>query len=80
MCSSDLPSRFDAEPAQQPKRRAAVTGSGRETSSTERAGVYKLTPDRVAAMKESGAWFDPKRKAKMVEYYINYDKENKVRN
>jgi len=81
--SDRMPNRFEPTPAGEmqapPKRRSAVTGSGRETSSTEKAGVYKLDADRVAAMKESGAWFDPKRKAKMVQYYMNYDKENKAR-
>jgi len=75
-----MPNRFEDEynepPPPQQKRKAIVTGSGRETSSTEKAGVFKLDPDRVAAMKETGAWFDPKRKAKMVQYYMEYDKLN----
>ena len=79
-----MPNRFDFDytetPAQAPRRRSVVTGSGRETASTEKAGVFKLDKDRVAAMKETGAWFDPKRKAKMVQYYIEYDKANPKRN
>jgi len=79
-----MPNRFEDDynetPAPQQKRKAIVTGSGRETSSTEKAGVFKLDPDRVAAMKETGAWFDPKRKAKMVQYYMEYDKLNGKRN
>ena len=78
--SDRMPHRFNEEPIQQQKRRSPVTGSGRETSSTEKAGVFKLTPDRVNAMKETGAWFDPKRKAKMVQYYMDYDKQNQARN
>ena len=79
-----MPHRFDSDyndaPTQSPKRRSVVTGSGRETASTEKAGVIKLDKDRVAAMKETGAWFDPKRKAKMVQYYMDYDKNNSSRN
>jgi hypothetical protein len=75
-----MPYRFNDEPTQPQKRRSPVTGSGRESVSTEKAGVFKLTPDRVNAMKETGAWFDPKRKAKMVQYYMDYDKQNQVRN
>jgi hypothetical protein len=78
--SDRMPYRFNDEPTQPQKRRSPVTGSGRESVSTEKAGVFKLTPDRVNAMKETGAWFDPKRKAKMVQYYIDYDKQNQVRN
>jgi len=78
--SDRMPYRFGEEPAPQPKRKSVVTGSGRETSTTEKAGVFRLDPDRVAAMKETGAWFDPKRKAKMVQYYMDYDKQNQVRN
>jgi hypothetical protein len=78
--SDRMPYRFNDEPTQPQKRRSPVTGSGRESVSTEKAGVFKLTPDRVNAMKETGAWFDPKRKAKMVQYYMDYDKQNQVRN
>jgi hypothetical protein len=79
-----MPNRFDSDygdaPPPQQKRKSIVTGSGRESSSTEKAGVFKLDKDRVAAMKETGAWFDPKRKAKMVQYYMDYDKNNSTRN
>lgn len=78
-----MPNRFESEynetPSQAPKRKSVVTGSGRETASTEKAGVFKIDKDRVAAMKETGAWFDPKRKAKMVQYYMEYDKANPKR-
>jgi hypothetical protein len=57
--------------------RSVVTSSGRESSSNSRGNSFVLSPERVSAMKESGAWNDPVRKKKMVDYYRNYDRQNK---
>lgn len=55
--------------------RSVVTGSGRESSSASvRPGEYKLTPDRVRAIKEAGMWDDPTARQKMIRKYVEYDR------
>ena len=54
--------------------RSVVTGSGRESSPTARPGEFRLTPDRVKAIKEAGKWDDPVERQKMIRRYAEYDK------
>jgi hypothetical protein len=51
-----------------------VSGSGRESSSSGSTS-YKLSPDRVQAIKDAGAWDDPGKRAAMVKSFQAYDKE-----
>lgn len=51
-----------------------VGGSNRSNSST--VTQIRLSPERVAAMKEAGIWEDPVQRAKMAKTYANYDKNN----
>ena len=47
-----------------------VAGSGREASTPASAeGTYKLSADRVEALKMSGVWDDPKQRAEAVKRY-----------
>jgi hypothetical protein len=59
--------------------RNVVGSSGREASAAY-GGVnrnqFLLSPDRVKAMKEAGAWDNPERKKRMIEGYIAYDRAN----
>ena len=65
------------------KPRNVVGSSGREASAayggTNRT-QFVLTPERVNAMKEAGAWENPQRKQKMIENFIKFDRQNKSRN
>jgi hypothetical protein len=65
------------------KPRNVVGSSGREASAayggTNRT-QFILTPERVNAMKEAGAWDNPTRKQKMIENFIKFDRQNKSRN
>ena len=55
--------------------RSVVTGSGREASSaSSRPGEYKISPDRVRAMKDAGKWEDPIERQKMIRKYVEYDR------
>lgn len=64
------------EPAQQ-RRRSPVTGTGRESAPTRGGNTFTLSPERVAAIKEMGAWDDPERRKKMVQRFAEYDRQNK---
>lgn len=75
-----LPHRYKQEynsnnRSQRPK--SVVTSSGRETSSSLKPNEYRLTPDRVAAIKEAGMWDNPDARAKMVKKFAEWDKQNK---
>ena len=78
-----MPHRFESNSMQRGDRsqrtppRSIVTGSGRESAPNTRSNQYVISPDRVAAMKESGAWNDPVRKAAMVKRYMEHDRLNK---
>ncbi len=54
--------------------RSVQTGTGREASSTNRPGEYKLSADRVRAIKEAGMWDDPKLRQKMIQKFVEYDR------
>jgi len=63
--------------------RNVVGSAGREASAayggTNRS-QFVLSPDRVKAMKEAGAWDNPERKAKMIKQFIAFDRANGIRN
>jgi hypothetical protein len=65
------------------KPRNSVASSGREASAayggTNRT-QFVLSPDRVRAMKEAGAWDNPERKARMIKGFIEFDRQNGRRN
>ncbi len=79
----ELPHRYndsnDDEPRDVRRPRNVVGSSGRENSAayggTNRTR-FLLSPDRVKAMKEAGAWDNPERKEKMIKSFMKFDREN----
>lgn len=59
--------------------RSPVTGSGRESAPAARPGEYRLSPDRVKAIKEAGKWDNPVERQKMIRRYAEYDRMMGVR-
>jgi hypothetical protein len=57
--------------------RSVVTSSGRESSGGVRPNEFRLTPDRVAAIKEAGMWDNTERRNKMIRNFANWDRQNK---
>jgi hypothetical protein len=57
--------------------RSVVTSSGRETSGNAKPNEYRLTPDRVAAIKEAGMWENIELRNKMAKKYAEYDRQQK---
>lgn len=75
-----LPQHFESEEGDdgeaQPVRKRGgppTGGSSRGNSSTSTA--IRLSPERVAAMKEAGAWEDPVLRARLAKRYAEYDKQ-----
>lgn len=60
------------------KPRSHVTGSDRSASQTPAGDrfEFKLSAERVAAIKEAGAWEDPVKRNKMIENYRKYDAQH----
>ena len=77
-----LPHRYNAATDVTPdvrKPRNVVGSSGREASAAfggNNRSQFVLSPERVKAMKEAGAWENPQRKKAMVENFMKYDREN----
>lgn len=59
--------------------RSAVTSSGRESVANSRGNEFVLNPERVSAIKEAGKWDNMQERTKMINYFRNFDKQNKVR-
>lgn len=56
-----------------------VAGSGRETSgSASSNGAYKLSAERVQALKDAGMWDDPKQRAAAIQRFKQFDKEQRA--
>lgn len=83
----ELPHRYnetnDEDSRNVRRPRNVVGSSGREASAAyggSNRTQFVLSPDRVKAMKEAGAWDNPDRKAKMIKSFIAYDRQNGNRN
>jgi hypothetical protein len=72
-----LPHRYDSgyNKSQVNRPKPPVAGSGRESSNTP-SGGYRLSADRVKAIKDAGKWDDPKERASMIKAFQNYDREH----
>lgn len=73
-----LPHRVNRGKISSDRPRSVVTGSGREGVSVSTTGSYKLSAERVAALKDAGIWGDPKQRAEAVKRFRDYDKEHKA--
>jgi len=62
-----------------PRPRSVMTSSGRESTATTKSNEFRISPERVAAMKEAGAWDNPELRKKMTQRFIDYDRANKNR-
>ncbi|NBS74815.1 MAG: hypothetical protein EBS66_15220 [Betaproteobacteria bacterium] len=83
----ELPHRYnnsnDNESRGVRRPRNVVGSAGREASAAyggSNRTQFVLSPDRVKAMKEVGAWENPERKARMVKQFIEFDRINGRRN
>lgn len=54
--------------------RTVVTSSGREQTSSARPGEFRLSPERVKAIKEAGRWDNITERNKMIRKYAEYDR------
>ena len=72
-----LPHRSSSGKIPSNKPRSVVSGSGRESSSSAGSTQpYKLSAERVQALKDAGIWDDPKQRAEAVKRFREFDKTN----
>lgn len=72
-----LPHRYTAKGGST-TRRAGPTASSRVANTTSaKPGSFRLSPDRVQAIKDAGAWDDVNKRNKMIKAYAAYDRSNK---
>lgn len=55
-----------------------VASSGRESSGGGASTSYKLSADRVKALKDAGMWDDPVQRAAAIKRFQAFDKENRA--
>lgn len=65
-------------PTTREKPRSPVGGSSREAGSASGATEYRLSSERVQALKEAGMWDDPVQRAKGIARYRDYDRKQQA--
>lgn len=58
-----------------PKPKSVVAPSGREANPSG-GGTYKLSAERVNALKDAGLWNDPKQREEAIKRFREYDKQH----
>ena len=78
--TSRLPHRYAAKTGASTSRsRPNPTASSRAANpSAVPSNAIKLSPERVRAIKEAGAWDDPAARNRMIKAYMAYDKQNRT--
>ena len=56
------------------KPRSVVAGSGRESAPSS-GSAFRLSAERVKALKDAGKWDDPVERNKMIKQYRQYDRD-----
>lgn len=56
--------------------RNTVGGGSKNSGGQSSGGTFKLSSERVAALKEAGMWNDPKQREAAIQRFREYDKQN----
>ena len=74
---SRLPHRYTSKGGNNKRSNAGPTASSRSETSATKAGTITLSRERVAAIRDAGAWDDVEKRNKMIRAYAQYDRQNK---
>jgi hypothetical protein len=75
---SRLPHRYTGKGGNNKRSSAGPTASSRvANASSVKPGTIRLSPERVQAIRDAGAWDDINKRNKMIRAYANYDRTNK---
>jgi hypothetical protein len=72
-----MPKQQSAQRSARPK--SVMTSSGRDSTATTKSNEFRLSPDRVAAIKEAGLWDNPQARQNAIRKYAEWDRTNKNR-
>lgn len=75
--SARLPHRYTAKGGSATRRAGPTASSRVANTSSAKPGAFRLSPDRVQAIKDAGAWDDVNKRNKMIKAYAAYDRANK---
>lgn len=75
--SARLPHRYTAKGGTTTRRAGPTASSRVANTSSAKPGSFRLSPDRVQAIKDAGAWDDVNKRNKMIKAYAAYDRANK---
>ena len=73
-----LPHRATGGKMKNTKPRPTVAGAGRESGGADSGKTYRLSSDRVQALKDAGIWDDPKQRAEAIRRFREYDKQHRA--
>lgn len=73
-----LPHRATGGKMKSTKPRPTVAGAGRESGGADSGKTYRLSSDRVQALKDAGIWDDPKQRAEAIRRFREYDKQHRA--
>ena len=73
-----LPHRAQSAKVSSTKPKSVVTGGSREAAGANSQSTYKLSSERVKALKDAGIWDDPKQRAEAIKRFKDYDKQNRT--
>ena len=71
-----LPHRANSGKISGTKPRTTVSGSGKDSGARTSNQSYRLSAERVQALKDAGLWDDPKQRAEAVRRFREYDQQN----
>lgn len=69
-----LPHRAKSDILSRSRPKSVVTGSGQSRVPSSGKSTFKLSAERVKAIKDAGKWDDPVARDKMIKSYREYDK------
>jgi hypothetical protein len=75
-----LPHRYDSRysaTTRNSRPRSAVKSSGRESIANSKANEFRISPERVKAIKEAGMWDNIELRKKMANKFAEYDRQQK---
>lgn len=76
--SARLPHRYAAKSGGAVKRANPTPSTRTANPSSTPANTIRLSPERVKAIKDAGAWDDPAARNRMIKAYMAYDKQNRT--
>jgi hypothetical protein len=76
--SARLPHRYAAKTGGTVKRANPTASSRTANPSSTPANTIRLSPERVKAIKDAGAWDDLAARNRMIKAYVAYDKQNRT--